>query len=447
VSRDTPAVARGGSKIEMWQPQYETMPRPELTGLQLERLKAQVRKAYSNVPLYRARFQEAGITPDDIKSLEDVARLPFTSKSDFRDNYPFGLLAEPLSNVVRVHASSGTTGKPIIAPYTAGDIDTWANLIARNLASAGVHKGDIVQNVYSYGLFTGGLGYHYGAEKLGATVIPASVGNTKRQLMLIQDLGTTVITCTPSYALILAETAQEMGIDLPTTQLRVGILGAEPWTEKMRREIEAKVGISAIDNYGLTELVGPGVSCECQLKQGMHIWEDHFLAEIVDPASGQPLPYGKQGELVLTTLTKEALPVIRFRTHDLVTLYPEPCPCGRTFIRMSKICGRTDDMLIIRGVNVFPTQIESALLSVEGVAPHYQIIVDREHHVDRIEIQVEVSEAIFSDELRGLEEMEDRVRAEINSVLGISARIKLVEPRSIARTEGKARRVIDRREL
>lgn len=431
----------------MWQPQYEAMPRPELAKLQLERLKHQVKRAYSKVPFYRAKFQEAGITPEDIKSLEDVARLPFTSKSDFRDNYPFGLMAGPLSKVIRVHASSGTTGKPIIAPYSAGDIDTWANLIARNLVSAGVHKGDIIQNVYSYGLFTGGLGYHYGAEKLGATVIPASVGNTKRQLMLIQDLRTTVLTITPSYALILAETAQEMGIDLAATQLRVGILGAEPWTEKMRTEIEAKVGISAIDNYGLTELVGPGVSCECQYKQGMHIWEDHFLPEIVDPASGQPLPYGKQGELVLTTLTKEALPVIRFRTHDLVTLDAEKCACGRTFIRMSKICGRTDDMLIIRGVNVFPTQIESALLSVEGVAPHYQIIVDREHHLDRIEIQVEVSEAIFSDEVRGLEEIEDRVRAEINSVLGISARIKLVEPRSIARTEGKARRVIDRRKL
>jgi phenylacetate-CoA ligase len=431
----------------MWEPQYEAMPRSELKRLQLERLKHQVRHAYQQVPFYRTRFKEAGITPDDITSLEDVTRLPFTNKNDFRDNYPYGLMAVPLSQVVRVHASSGTTGKPIIAPYTAHDIDTWANLIARNLVSAGVHQGDVIQNAYGYGLFTGGLGYHYGGEKLGATVIPSSVGNTKRQLMLIQDLGTTTLACTPSYALILAETAQELGVDLTATKLRVAICGAEPWTEKMRAEIEAKLGITAVDNYGLTELVGPGVSCECRYKQGMHIWEDHFLAELVDPASGEPLPYGEQGELVLTTLTKEALPVIRFRTHDLVTLTPGECRCGRNFVRMSKIHGRTDDMLIIRGVNVFPTQIESALLAINGVEPYYQIIVDREHHLDELEIWVEVSEAIFSDEVRVLKEMEERVRAEMNSVLGISTRIKLVEPRTITRTEGKARRVIDRREL
>jgi phenylacetate-CoA ligase len=349
--------------------------------------------------------------------------------------------------VVRLHAPSGTTGKPIIAPYTARDIDVWANLIARNLASAGVHKGDVIQNAYGYGLFTGGLGYHYGGERLGATVIPASVGNTKRQLMLIQDLGTTVIACTPSYALILAETAQELGINLAATNLRVAVCGAEPWTEPMRAEIEAKMGITAIDNYGLTEIVGPGVSCECRCKHGMHIWEDHFLAELVDPATGKPLAFGEPGELVLTTLTKEALPVIRFRTHDLVTLYSGECECGRTTVRMSKVRGRTDDMLIIRGVNVFPTQIESALLSVEGVAPHYQIILDRERHLDEIEIWVEVSEAVASDEMRGLKEMEEKVQREINSVLGISARVKLVEPHTIARTEGKARRVIDRRQL
>jgi phenylacetate-CoA ligase len=431
----------------MWEPQYEAMPRSELKRLQLERLKHQVRHAYQQVPFYRTRFKEAGITPDDIISLEDVTRLPFINKNDFRDNYPYGLMAVPLSQVVRVHASSGTTGKPIIAPYTARDIDTWANLIARNLVSAGVHQGDVIQNAYGYGLFTGGLGYHYGGEKLGATVIPSSVGNTKRQLMLIQDLGTTTLACTPSYALILAETAQELGVDLTATKLRVAICGAEPWTEKMRAEIEAKLGITAVDNYGLTELVGPGVSCECRYKQGMHIWEDHFLAELVDPASGEPLPYGEQGELVLTTLTKEALPVIRFRTHDLVTLTPGECRCGRNFVRMSKIHGRTDDMLIIRGVNVFPTQIESALLAINGVEPYYQIIVDREHHLDELEIWVEVSEAIFSDEVRVLKEMEERVRAEMNSVLGISTRIKLVEPRTITRTEGKARRVIDRREL
>jgi phenylacetate-CoA ligase len=431
----------------MWEPQFETMPRSQLQKLQLERLKHQVSYAYQKVPFYRNRFQEMGITPDDINSLEDVTRLPFTNKNDFRDHYPHGLMAVPLSQVVRVHASSGTTGKPIIAPYTAHDIDTWANLIARNLDSAGVHQGDVIQNAYGYGLFTGGLGYHYGGEKIGATVIPSSVGNTKRQLMLIQDLGTTTLACTPSYALILAETAQELGIDLAATKLRVAICGAEPWTEKMRAEIEAKLGITAIDNYGLTELVGPGVSCECHCRQGMHIWEDHFLSELVDPASGEPLPYGEQGELVLTTLTKEALPVIRFRTHDLVTLYSEECGCGRNFIRMSKVCGRTDDMLIIRGVNVFPTQIESALLSIDGVEPHYQIIVDRERHLDELEIRVEVSDNIFSDEVRVLKEMEEKVRREMNSVLGIATRINLVEPRTITRTEGKAKRVIDRREL
>ena len=433
--------------MTMWEPQYEKMPREELEKLQLERLQQRVKYVYDRVPFYRAKFREMGVTPGDIKSLDDVPRLPFTSKNDFRDNYPYGLMAVPLSEVVRVHASSGTTGKPIVVPYNARDIDTWSNLMARTLTSAGVHKGDVMQNSYGYGLFTGGLGFHYGGERLGAAVIPASAGNTKRQLMLIEDLGTTVVTCTPSYALILAETAQEMGIDLTSNQLRLAVCGAEPWTENMRAEIEAKAGITAIDIYGLTEIMGPGVSCECQYKAGLHIWEDHFLAEVVNPATGQPLAYGQEGELVLTTLTKECLPVIRFRTHDLVTLYHETCQCGRTMVRMSKVRGRTDDMLIIRGVNVFPTQIENVLLSVEGVEPHYQIIVDRKRHLDDIEIWVEVSEAVFSDEVRGLEEMAEKVRAEMNSVLGISARIKLVEPKTITRTEGKAKRVIDRREL
>ena len=433
--------------MTMWEPQCEKMPREELEKLQLERLQQRVKYVYDRVPFYRAKFREMGVTAGDIKSLDDVPRLPFTSKNDFRDNYPYGLMAVPLSEVVRVHASSGTTGKPIVVPYNARDIDTWSNLMARTLTSAGVHKGDVMQNSYGYGLFTGGLGFHYGGERLGAAVIPASAGNTKRQLMLIEDLGTTVVTCTPSYALILAETAQEMGIDLISNQLRLAVCGAEPWTENMRAEIEAKAGITAIDIYGLTEIMGPGVSCECQYKAGLHIWEDHFLAEVVNPATGQPLAYGQEGELVLTTLTKECLPVIRFRTHDLVTLYPEACQCGRTMVRMSKVRGRTDDMLIIRGVNVFPTQIESVLLSVEGVEPHYQIIVDRKRHLDDIEIWVEVSEAVFSDEVRGLEEVAEKVRAEMNSVLGISARIKLVEPKTITRTEGKAKRIIDRREL
>jgi phenylacetate-CoA ligase len=431
----------------MWQREFETLPRPELEKLQLARLKKLAGYVYERVPFYRARFKEKGITPDDIRSLADVSRLPFTAKGDFRDNYPYGLMAVPLEEVIRVHASSGTTGKPIIAPYTTADIETWANLMARNLASAGVTRGDVIQNAYGYGLFTGGLGFHYGGEKIGATVIPSSVGNTKRQIMLIQDLGTTAISCTPSYALVIAEAAREMGVDLRKTRLRLALCGAEPWTEEMRAEIEAQTGMTAIDNYGLTEVIGPGVSCECLHKNGLHIWEDHFLAEVVNPASGEPLPYGEVGELVLTTLTKEAQPVIRFRTRDLVTLNPEPCPCGRTLARMSKVKGRTDDMLIIRGVNVFPSQIESALLSVEGVEPYYQIIVDRERHLDDIEIWVEVSESAFSDELKSLEALERRVRAEITTILGIAPRIKLVEPRTIARTEGKAKRVVDRRDL
>jgi len=431
----------------MWEPQYEKMPREELEKLQLERLQQKVKYVYEKVPFYRAKFQEMGVTPKDIKSLDDVTRLPFTSKTDFRDNYPFGLMAVPLSEVVRVHASSGTTGKPVVAVYNAKDIDTWSNLMARTLVSAGAHSGDIIQNAYGYGLFTGGLGFHYGGERLGAAVIPVSSGNTKRQIMLIEDLGSTILACTPSYALILAETAWEMGVDLASTQLRIAACGAEPWSENMRAEIEAKAGVTAIDIYGLTEVVGPGVSCECPYKVGMHIWEDHFLAEIVDPVTGEPLPYGQQGELVLTTLTKEALPVIRFRTHDIVNLHPETCKCGRTMARMSKVQGRTDDMLIVRGVNVFPTQIESVLLSIERVEPYYQIVVDRERHLDDIEIWVEVSDAVFSDEMRSLEELERRVRAEMDSVLGISARIKLVEPKTITRSEGKAKRVIDRCEL
>ena len=431
----------------IWSPKYETMPRKDLERLQLERLKAQVARLNEKVPFYRQAFLDKGITPASIRSLADVARLPFTAKHDFRDNYPFGLLAVPRDEVVRIHASSGTTGKPVVAPYTSGDIEMWTEVMARTLTSAGMSKTDIMQNAYGYGLFTGGLGFHYGGERVGAAVIPTSTGNTKRQLMLIQDLGTTVITCTPNYALIIAETALEIGLDLKSTRLRLGVLGAEPWSERMRAEIEAKLPIKAIDIYGLTEIVGPGVSVECPHQCGMHIFEDHFLAEIVDPRTGEQLPYGEKGELVLTTLTKEALPVIRFRTKDITSLDPSPCKCGRTLVRMSKVTGRTDDMLIVRGINVFPSQIESVLLEVEGVEPHYQIIVDRERHLDELEIWVEVSEAVFSDEMRKLESLEKRVRKELESVLGISPRIKLVEPKSLARTEGKAKRVIDRREL
>ncbi|MFO8143401.1 MAG: phenylacetate--CoA ligase [Dehalococcoidales bacterium] len=433
--------------MNIWEPRYEQMPRPELEQLQLKRLKEQVQSVYEKVPFYQDRFLQAGVTPDDINSLDDIAKLPFTSKDDVRNNYPLGLLAVPLSQVVRVHASSGTTGKPIVAPYNRNDLDTWSNLMARSLVAAGVESGDIMQNSYGYGLFTGGLGFHYGAERLGATVIPASAGNTKRQLMLIEDLGTTVLACTPSYTLVIADTAQEMGVDLASTGLRLAMCGAEPWTNSMRTEIESRLGLTAIDFYGLTELIGPGVSCECPYQQGLHIWEDHFLAEIVDPQTGHPLPSGSQGELVLTTLTKEAMPMIRFRTHDLVTLYPDVCQCGRTMTRMSKVHGRTDDMLIVRGVNIFPTQVESVLLSVDGLSPHYQIVIDREHHHDNIEIWSETSDQSLNDNQPALRGLGEKVHREMSSVLGISVKIKLVKPGTITRTVGKARRVIDRREL
>lgn len=430
-------------------PEHEKMPRAELEKLQLERLQGRVREVYEKVPFYRQALKEEGVTPDDIRTLDDVTKLPFTSKLDFRDNYPYGLMAVPMEQAVRIHSSSGTTGKPIIAPYTQADVDAWSEIMARILASAGVTRGDVLQNAYGYGLFTGGLGFHYGAERLGATVVPAGGGNTKRQILLIQDLGTTVITCTPSYALIINETALEMGIDLRETRLRLGILGAEPWSEQMRNDIEERLGITAINIYGLTEVIGPGVSAECEHERGMHILEDHFLVEIIDPHTGEQLPYGKEGELVITTLTKEAQPVIRFRTRDITSLDPEPCECGRTHVRMSRITGRSDDMLIVRGVNVFPSQIESVLLDVEGVEPHYLIVVDRQHvfKTDELEIWVEVSEDVFSDEMQKMEMLEKRLRSEMDSVLGISARIKLVEPKTIARTEGKAKRVVDRSEL
>jgi len=430
-------------------PEHEKMPRKELEKLQLERLQAKVREVYEKVPFYHRVFKEREVSPDDIRTLADITKLPFTTKVDFRDNYPYGLMAVPMQQVVRIHSSSGTTGKPTIAPYTQGDIDTWSEIMARMLASAGVTKDDVLQNAYGYGLFTGGLGFHYGAERLGASVIPTSGGNTKRQILLLQDLGATVITCTPSYALILDETAKDMGVDLRDTKLRLGMLGAEPWSDQMRDDIEERLGILALNIYGLTEIIGPGVSVECPHKCGMHIAEDHFMVEIIDPQTGEQLPYGEEGELVITTLTKEAQPVIRFRTRDIISLNPEPCECGRTLVRMSRVTGRSDDMLIVRGVNVFPSQIESVLLDVEGVEPHYLIVVDRQHvfKTDELEIWVEVSEDVFSDEMQKMENLEKRLRSEMDSVLGISARIKLVEPKTIARTEGKAKRVMDRSEL
>jgi phenylacetate-CoA ligase len=430
----------------IWNEKYECMPRKDLNELQLSRLKAIVYKVYDRVPFYRESFDKAGFKPDNLKSLDDLRRIPFISKKDLRDNYPFKLFAEPMSNIVRIHSSSGTTGKPVVAGYTQNDINMWAELMARSLMCAGANSNDIIQNSYGYGLFTGGLGIHYGGERMGATVIPSSGGNTKRQVMMLQDFGTTVLTCTPSYALYIGEVAaEEMGIDIRTLPLRIGVLGAEPWSDNMRKEIEIKLGIDAMDIYGLTEVLGPGVSMECEQKNGLHVFEDHFIAEIIDPDTGEPLPYGETGELVFTSLTKEAFPVIRFRTRDITSLNPEPCGCGRTVARMRRVSGRTDDMLIIRGVNVFPSQIESVLMEIEEVEPHYEIVVERKGSLDDLQLRVEVNERLFSDEIRKLEAVQRRIQNELESVLGISIKVTLVEPKTIERSEGKAKRVRDLR--
>lgn len=433
----------------IWNEEFETLPREALEALQFKRLKATVERVYETVPFYKKKFDELGVKPSHVKTLKDLQLLPFTIKNDLRDNYPFGLFSVPMEQVVRVHASSGTTGKPIVVGYTKRDIDTWAELIARTLSCAGVHRGDIVHNAYGYGLFTGGLGLHYGAEKVGASVIPISGGNTKRQITIMQDFGPTAITCTPSYALHLAEVAEEMGLNpAKDFKLRVGCFGAEPWSENMREQIEKKYNIDAIDIFGLTEVIGPGVSSEClEAKKGLHVFEDHFIPEIIDPDTGKVLPYGEKGELVFTSITKEAFPVIRYRTRDLSVLYPEVCKCGRTFVRMQRITGRTDDMLIIRGVNVFPSQIESVLMQVEGVEPHYMLIVDREGNLDTLEVQVEVNEKVFSDEIKQLERLEKRIEKDIKEMFGVTCKCKLVEPKTIQRSEGKAKRVIDKRKI
>jgi len=423
------------------------MPREDIEKLQLRRLKETVYRVYAFVPSYKAKMDQAGIKPDDINSLEDLNKLPFTTKQDLRDNYPFGLFAVPMNEVIRIHSSSGTTGKPTVVGYSKRDIDTWAELMARALTSAGASRNSIIQNSYGYGLFTGGLGVHYGAEKLGASVIPTSGGNTKRQVMLMQDFGTTVLTCTPSYALFLHEVMEEMGIEPSDLKLQCGIFGAEPWSENMRREIENKLQINAFDIYGLSEIIGPGVAIECPAKNGLHLAEDHFIAEIIDPESGQRLPEGSSGELVITTVTKEALPIIRYRTRDLTTLDSSVCECGRTHVRMQKVLGRSDDMVIIRGVNVFPSMVESVLLDIPGVEPHYLLVVDRKGTLDTLEVRVEVSEQVFSDEVRKLEELGATIRKELESTLGIGVKVRLVEPRSIERSEGKAQRVIDRRNI
>ncbi len=430
----------------IWNPEYETMDRDALHDLQLRRLQSTVAWVHERVPYYRDALDERGVRPRDIKSLEDVHKLPFTDKTALRDTYPFGLFAVPLDKVVRIHSSSGTTGKPIVVGYTKGDIATWTELTARVASAAGVVHTDLVQMAFGYGMFTGGFGMHYGIERIGATVIPASAGNTERHLMMMADFGTTVLVSTPSYALYMAEVAEEMGIDLKGSSLRLGLFGAEPCTDAARREIEERLGIVATDNYGLSEVMGPGVSGECECRCGLHIAEDHFLAEVVDPATGEPLDDGQEGELVFTSLTKEAFPVLRYRTRDLTVLDRTPCECGRTLARMRTVRERTDDMLIIRGVNVFPSQIEDVLFKIEGVRPHYLIVVDRKHGLDDMEVQLEVAEEVFSDIMADMVAFTKNVTERLHGVLGLHVKVTLVEPGSIERTAGKAKRVLDKRD-
>ena len=428
-----------------WQESRETLPTPELGKLQIERLRAMLSHARDNVPFYRKKLDEAGMTPESIGCHGDVADLPFTTKIDLRDHYPFGMFAVPRDELVRVHASSGTTGNPTTVGYVAADVDLWADLIARTLAAGGMQPGDMLQNAYGYGLFTGGLGLHNGCERLGATVLPISGGNTDRQLKLMRDFGVTAISCTPSYALYLAEAARDRGLRPDDLPIRVGYHGAEPWTNEMRLQIEAGLGIDALDIYGLSEMGGPGVSFECLCKAGMHVNEDHYLVEIIGTETLQPLPEGEIGELVFTTLTRRAQPLIRYRTRDLCSIIYEPCECGRTFARMTKPVGRSDDMLIIRGVNVFPSQIEEVLMTIPEVEPHYQIVVDRKGHLDMVEVWIEVGEDIFGETMGQLERFERAVQQRLYSVLNIQVKVKLKEPKTIARSEGKAVRVVDKR--
>ena len=423
------------------------MSREQMRELQGERLRKIVHRVYHNTPFYRNKMQELGITPDDINTVDDLVKLPFTTKQDLRDNYPFGMFAVPMSQIVRLHASSGTTGLPTVVGYTRKDISIWSEMIARCLAAYGTNHSDIFSVSYGYGLFTGGLGMHYGVENLGATAIPMSTGNTKKQIRLLKDFSATAIACTPSYALYLAETIKSSRFSISDFKLRIGIFGAEPWSENMRKEIEEKLGIDAYNIYGLSEIMGPGVSHECEVKNGSHIMEDHFLPEIVDPTTLEPLAYGEQGELVFTTITKEGIPLLRYRTKDLCSLTDEVCACGRTNVRMSRIMGRSDDMLIIRGVNVFPSQIESVILEIKELEPHYMITVDRVNNLDVFEIQVEVREIFFSDEMSRMVNIKKKIVAKIHSMLGLSPIIKLVEPRTLERSEGKTVRVIDNRKL
>ena len=431
-----------------WNREMEFMAPGELRALQSGRLQDVVSLVYEKVPHYRKKLDAAGVRPDDIRGLEDITKLPFTTKEDLRETYPFGMFAVSMDDVVRIHASSGTTGKQTVVGYTRKDVGTWAEVMARTLAAGGTRKSDFVQNSYGYGLFTGGLGIHYGAELIGASVIPTSAGQTRRQVQIMQDFGSTVLCCTPSYALVIGEEAKEMGVDFAHLPLRVSFLGAEPWSQTMRVEIEAALGIDALDIYGLSEIIGPGVGFECLHKTGLHLSEDHFYPEVINPATGEPVPDGELGEVVFTTLTKEALPLLRYRTRDLSRLLPEPCPCGRTIRQMERVTGRSDDMLIIRGVNVFPSQIEEVLMRAEGTTPNYVLVVDRKPRgMDEMEVQVEVSPGIFSDEMSRLEMLSGRIQTELENVLGLRVGMRLVEPKTLERSMGKARRVIDRRDL
>ena len=430
-----------------WNKDIECMSRDELHALQLQRLQKMVKHIYTNVPFYRRKLDEIGAKPEDIKELKDLAKLPFTYKTDLRDNYPNGLVAVPQEQINRIHASSGTTGKPTVVAYTKGDVQLWSEMLARGFTAIGASSKDIIQVSYGYGLFTGGLGLHYGAEMIGASVLPTASGNTHRQILLMQDLKTTILCCTPSYALYIAEILAEMGIDPQTTPLKTGVFGAEPWTESMRKRLEKSLGIKAYDIFGLSELCGPGVSMECEAQDSAHIWEDNFIVEIINPETGEVLPEGSVGEMVFTTITKEGMPLLRYRTRDLSSINLAKCACGRTHARMTRIAGRSDDMLIIRGVNVFPSQVESALLEMGQTSPHYHLVVDRKNNHDTLEIQIEIDDTMFSDYVRGFEALKKSVSSQIEHVLGLAVDITFVEPKTLARSEGKAKRVTDKRDL
>ena len=431
----------------IWNKQYESLAPEDLRKLQTKRLQNIAHIVYTKVPFYKKKMDELRVKPDDIKDISDIIRLPFTSKDDMRNVYPYGMLAVNQKEIVEIHTSSGTTGKPVVAAYTRNDIELWSEVMARTLSMGGATSHDVIQNAYGYGLFTGGLGVHYGARKIGANIIPISGGNTKRQLVVMADFHTTILTCTPSYSLYLAEAAKEEGVDISKLTLKAGFFGAEPWSENMRKEIEETLRLKAYDIFGLTEIIGPGVAAECENQDGLHLFEDHFYPEIIDPATGKQLPVGEKGELVITTITKEGTPVIRYRTRDITYLESGVCSCGRTSRRMHRLLGRTDDMLIIRGVNVFPSQIEQVLFEIEGVEPHYQLVIERIDQLDDLEVQVEMNENLFSDEIKNLEKAEQTIAHKLYSALAIHAKVTLVEPKTISRSEGKAKRIIDNRQI